>query len=246
MPSLLDQAIAFHARGALSEAEPLYRQVLAADPDNAVVLINWAHTLNGLRQFEAALAAYDRALTLDPSQAFLDLIRGDVLQWLLRYREAVEAYDRFLGREPDLAEAWNSRGLALQNLGRLKDALQSYARAETLAPEFAAAHLNRGLCHLLMQDFVAGLPLYEWRKCMPQAMEARHYPQPLWTGTEDVCGRVLFTYVEQGLGDAIQFYRYASFALARGANVILSVPDPLIALLKSATPAVEVIGREHL
>lgn len=243
MPSLLDQAIAFHGRGALSEAEPLYRQILAADPDNSVVLINWAHTLNGLRRFEPALAAYDRALALDPSQAFLDLIRGDVLQWLLRYREAVEAYDRFLRQEPDLAEAWNSRGLALQGAGRLDEALQSYRRAEILNPDFAPAHLNRGLCHLLMQDFAAGLPLYEWRKRMPQPMEARYYPQPLWTGAEDIRGRILFAYIEQGLGDAIQFYRYVSFALARGANVILSVPDPLVALLKNATPGVEVIGR---
>ena len=109
MPSLLDQAVAFHAQGRLAEAEPLYRQVLAADPDNAVVLINWGHTLNGLRQFELALATYDRALALDPSQTFLDLIRGDVLQWLLRYDEALAAYDRFLGHEPELAEAWNSR-----------------------------------------------------------------------------------------------------------------------------------------
>jgi len=240
--SLLDQAVAFHARGALAEAEPLYRQVLAADPDNAVVLINWGHTLNGLRQFEPALAAYDRALALDPSQSFLDLIRGDVLQWLLRYDEALAAYDRFLGHEPELAEAWNSRGLALQCLGRLEEALQSYRRAEILNPEFAAARLNRGLCHLLMQDFAQGLPLYEWRKRMPQPMEARSYAQPLWTGAEDIRGRTLFAYVEQGLGDTIQFYRYVSFALARRARVILSVPDPLKALLKTAAPAVELIG----
>ena len=242
MPSLLDQAVAFHARGALAEAEPLYRQVLAADPDNAVVLINWGHTLNGLRQFVPALAAYDRALALDPSQSFLDLIRGDVLQWLLRYDEALAAYDRFLGHEPELAEAWNSRGLALQSLGRLEEALQSYRRAEVWNPGFVPARLNRGLCHLLMQDFAAGLPLYELRKQMPQPMEARSYPEPLWTGAENIRGNTLFAYVEQGLGDAIQFYRYVSFALARGAKVVLSVPDPLIALLKRAMPAVGLIG----
>jgi hypothetical protein len=93
-----------------------------------------------------------------------------------------------------------------------------------------------------MGDFARGLPLYEWRKRMPQPMEARDYPQALWTGAEDIHGKILFTYVEQGLGDTIQFYRYVSFALARGARVILSVPDPLIALLKNATPIVELLG----
>jgi Tfp pilus assembly protein PilF len=242
MAGVLDQAVALHARGQLAEAEQLYRRVAAADPGNAVVLINWGHALNGLRQFAPALEAYDRALALDPGHIFLHLVRGDVLQWLSRYDEALQSYNRFLGQAPDHAEAWNSRGLALQSLGRLEEALQSYARAEALDPALAAARLNRGLCHLQMQDFAKGLTLYEWRKRMPQPMEARNYPQPLWTGAEDIGGRILFAYVEQGLGDAIQFHRYVSFAIARGARVILSVPDELVALLKSATPAVELIG----
>jgi Flp pilus assembly protein TadD len=240
--TLFDRAVALHGEGRLTEAEQLYRQVLAADPGNAVVLINLGHVLNGLHHFAPALAAYDRALALDPSHIFLHLVRGDVLQQLLRYGEALESYHRFLGHAPDHADAWNSRALALQNLGRLEEALQSYLRAETLDPQFAAARLNRGLCHLLMQDFERGLPLYEWRKRMPQPMEAPTCPQPLWTGTEDIRGRVLFAYVEQGLGDAIQFYRNVAFALERGAHVVLSVPDRLVTLFKNARPAVEVIG----
>ncbi|HUE65651.1 MAG TPA: tetratricopeptide repeat protein [Rhizomicrobium sp.] len=242
MAELFDRAVALHDEGRLADAEQLYRQVLAADPGNAVVWINLGHVLNGQRQFAPALAAYDRAFGLDPSHSFLHLVRGDLLQRLLRYEEALESYHHFLVHTPDHAETWNGRGLALQNLGRLEEALQSYRRAEALDPHFAAVRLNRGLCHLLMQDFAQGLPLYEWRKRMPQPMEARTYAQPLWTGAEDIRGRILFSYVEQGLGDAIHFYRYVTFALARGARVVLSVPDKLAALLKSASPAVELVG----
>jgi hypothetical protein len=242
MAELFDRAVAFHSEGRLAEAEQLYRRVLAADPANAVVLINLGHVLNGQRQFAPALAAYDRAFALDSSHTVLHLVRGDLLQQLLRYEEALESYHRFLGHAPNYAEAWNSRGMALQNVGRLEEALQSYVRAEALDPQLVAVRLNRGLCHLLMQDFAQGLPLYEWRKRMPQPMEARTYPQPLWTGAQDIRGRILFAYVEQGLGDAIQFYRYVIFALARGARVVLSVPDQLVTLLKNATPAVELIG----
>src|SRR5215469_812513 len=245
MSGLLDQAMALHANGRLAEAEEIYRQLLASDPRNVLVLINWGHALSGLRKFKPALDAYDRALALDSPHAVLHLARGDVLQWLLRYSEAEQSYDRFLRHVPDHADAWNSRGLALQNLGRLEEALESYRRAEALDSQLAAARLNRGLCHLLMQDFAQGLPLYEWRRRMPQPMEARSYSQPLWTGAEDISGTVLFAYVEQGLGDAIHFYRYVSFALARGAKVILSVPDRLVALLKNATPAVQLMGQNE-
>ncbi len=242
MTGLFDQAVALHARGQLVEAEALYRQVVASDPRNGVALINWGHTLNALRQFGPALEAYDRSLALDASHTILHLARGDVLQWLLRYDEALESYNRFLDIAPDHAEAWNGRGLALQNLGRLEEALQSYRHAEVLDPRLSAARLNRALCHLLMQDFAQGLPLYEWRKRMPQPMEARNYAHPLWTGAEDIRGRIVFAYVEQGLGDAIQFYRYVSCVLERGARVVLSVPDRLVALLKTATPAVQLVG----
>src|SRR5579863_9656482 len=106
MAGLLDQALALHASGELAEAELLYRQLAASDPDNAVLFINWGHTLGGLRQFAPALAAYDRALALEPGLTLLHLIRGDVLQWLLRYGEALQSYDRLLGYVPDHAEAW--------------------------------------------------------------------------------------------------------------------------------------------
>jgi hypothetical protein len=174
--------------------------------------------------------------------ALAHLNRGGELQFLLRYGEAVAAYDQALMLAPHFAPGWNDRGLALQQDGKFDAALESFRHAEMLDPTLAQALLNRGLCHLLLGDFASGLPLYEARKWMPAPMEARSYRQPLWTGAQDIAGKTLFAYVEQGLGDAIQFYRYVNFALARGARVILSVPDCLIAQLKNATPRVELIG----
>lgn len=205
-------------------------------------LIEAGNALSGQDRFAEALACYDRAALLDPRDPFIHLNRGITLQLLLRYGEAVAAYDRALALAPHFAPGWSDRGLALQNLGRLEDALESFRRAEALDPVLAVAPLNRGLCHLLMQDFAAGLPLYEWRKQMPNPMEARVYPQPLWTGAEDIRGKTLFAYIEQGMGDTLQYYRYVRFALERGARVVLSVPTQLVALLKRATPAVELIG----
>jgi Flp pilus assembly protein TadD len=242
-----DHADARHMLGVLraqqgrhAEALELIAPVVAANPRNALALANLGNVLNALDRLEDALETYDRSLALNPGYAPVYLSRGNVLQLLLRYGEALESYNRFLGFMPDHAEAWSNRGLALQNLHRLDEALESFRRAEALDPALAQAPLNRALCHLLLGDFAAGLPLYEWRKRMPQPMEARVYPQPLWTGAQDLRGKTLFAYSEQGLGDTIQFYRYAGFAL--GAKVILSVPDSLIALLQSATPRVELIG----
>jgi Flp pilus assembly protein TadD len=229
-------------QGHVREAYDLIAPVVAANPGDALALANFGNVLSTLERLEEALSAYDRSLALNPNYAPAWLRRGNVLQLLLRYGDGLESYNRFLGFVPDHAEAWSNRGTSLQSLGRLEEALESFRRAETLDPVMAQARLNRGMCHLLMQDFASGLPLLEWRKRMPQPMEARVYPKPLWTGMEDIRGKTLFTYIEQGLGDTIQFYRYVTFALERGAKVILSVPDQLTALLGSATPKVELIG----
>ena len=224
------------------DAHDLIAPVVAADPNNALALANFGNVLLALERLDEALAVFDRSLAINPDYPPALLTRANLLQPLLRYDEAMADYNRFLGLVPDGAEAWNNRGQALQNLGRLEEALESFRRAEMLDPVMAEAPLSRGLCHLLTGDFTAGLPLLEWRKQMPRPMEARVYDQPLWTGAEDISGKTLFCYIEQGLGDAIQYYRYVRFALERGAKVILSVPTQLVELLKRATPQVELIG----
>jgi len=224
------------------EAYDLIAPVVAVDPGNALALANLGNVLLALERLEEGLAMFDRSLALNPDYPAAHLSRANLLQPLLRYHEAVASYDRFLRLVPDSAEAWSNRGLALQHMGRLEDALASFRRAEALDPVMAEAPLNRALCHLLMQDFANGLPLCEWRKQMPRPIEARVYPQPLWTGAENIRGKTLFAYIEQGLGDAMQYYSYARFALERGAHVILSVPTPLVTLFRRAIPAVELIG----
>jgi hypothetical protein len=87
-----------------------------------------------------------------------------------------------------------------------------------------------------------GLALYEWRKKMPVPIEARSYRQGLWTGEQDLAGKTLFVYVEQGLGDTIMFYRYALMAGEKGARVVLAAQDALLPLLRDAGAGIEVIG----
>src|SRR5205085_1665549 len=52
-----------------------------------------------------------------------------------------------------------------------------------------------------------------------------------WSG-EPLGAGTVFLYGEQGLGDTLQFVRYAPLVAERGARVVLGVPSPLVRLLQ--------------
>ncbi len=145
-----------------------------------------------------------------------------------------------------MRDAYSNRGHALQDLKRPADALASYDKAIALKPDYAEAYWNQSLCLLLMGRFDQGWRQYEWRKKRDEPIATRSYPQPLWLGEEDIAGKTLFIWWEQGLGDTIQFCRYAKLVEARGAKVIMSVQQPLRELLKQISPTIEIIGPDEV
>jgi hypothetical protein len=145
--------------------------------------------------------------------------------------EAVAAYRRTLALKPDHAVAWNNLGLALQAGNRLPDAIGAFREALALAPEFAQAHWNIALALLAHGDFDEGWCEYEWRFRIPElARHERQYAGPRWDGVVR-SGQTLLVTAEQGLGDTLQFIRFAQSVAAGGVRVVVSAPRPLVRLL---------------
>ena len=247
--ALFNYANVLKEAGRTEDALAAYDQALAARPDYPAARIARAELLNArgnaLReagQSDTALGFYDRALVDIPEYADALNNRAVTLWSMARHEEALAGFDAALQLRPDYIEAHYNRGNVLRDMLRLEEAKQSYDRATALDPLFAPAHRNKAFVALLEGDFAQGLPLYEWRKQLTPPVEARDYDRPLWTGSEDIAGKTIFLYVEQGLGDTIQFYRFVGPLQQRGAKVILSVQDQLLRLLQNATPKVELVG----
>jgi tetratricopeptide (TPR) repeat protein len=182
---------------------------------------------------------------LQPDFADAHTGRGDALQRQCRYEEAVCAYDRALVLNSGAGGIWNNRGVALQNLRQLEAAETSFQRAVELEPSQAGPRVNQAFLYLLQEDFSRGWPALAWVQEAPGERDARPHRQPVWTGKEDISGKTLFAYLRKGLGDAIQFYRYAVLAQERGARVVVSLNDPLLTLLRNAVRPVPVIGLDE-
>src|ERR1700722_14931268 len=134
---MLDEAISFHQKGRLSDAERLYRTILARNPTSADALHLLGVIAAQRKNFAAAVDLIDRAIKIQPNNAAFWSNRGNALHELKRLEEAVVSYDRALSIKPDFAEALCNRGTALKELKRLDEALESYDRALAIVPGYA-------------------------------------------------------------------------------------------------------------
>jgi tetratricopeptide (TPR) repeat protein len=224
----------------LDEAVASYDRAIAARPEYADAWSNRGNALKALRRYEEALASYDRALVLRPDYAEAWSNRGVVLQVLRRFEEALASYDRAQALSPGSPAALNNRANTLTELRRFAEAREHYDRALALAPDYAEAGLNRAFLLLVIGEFNEGWTAYEWRRRTP-TWTPRIFAEPEWTG-ENLSGKTLLLYAEQGFGDTIQFVRYARLVAARGARVVVEVQPALEALLAASDCAETVVA----
>ncbi len=123
--------------------------------------------------------------------------------------------------------------MCFRTLGRDADALKAHDKAVELDPRKASAHFKRSLTLLTLGQYSEGWEEYEWRKKLPVPIGVRTFSQPQLSRIENVKGATVFIYGEQGLGDCIQFCRYATLLAEQGAKVILESPKALFQMFKS-------------
>jgi tetratricopeptide (TPR) repeat protein len=218
-----------------------YDRAIALKPDSADAYNNRGLALRDLKRPEDVLASYDKVIALNPDYAEAHNNRGIALRDLKRPEDALANHDRAIALKPDYADAYYNRALALQDLKCLEDALASYDKAIALKPDHADAFVSQSLFFLMMGRFEQGWRQYEWRKKQNKSIAPRTYPKPLWLGEQSIEGKTLFIHWEQGLGDLIQFCRYAKLAADLGARVILEAPKPLMSLLTTLSGVAQLI-----
>jgi predicted TPR repeat methyltransferase len=245
-PELFAQATAAMGARNLEQALQLYERAILADPSQAEAYYKRANVLRELGQLDAAIAGYNQAIERRPDYAFAYCNRGVTEHRGGRMDAALKSFDRAIALEPGDAFAHYNRGLLMQDSHRWEEAIASYDQAIATNPEFADAQFNRAMALLTVGDFARGLPAWEWRWKSAQRLgigPVRQFQRPLWLGDRSLAGKRLLIHSEQGMGDAIQFCRYAPLCAAQGATVILEAHPALLALLTSLEGVAELVGQ---
>jgi Flp pilus assembly protein TadD len=195
------------AGGEPEQAIRFAREAVRSDPAMWQPVHTMAASLDRLQRYDAAIACYRQTLALCPRHP---AARSQLIAALVRVGRSEEAegeaYEALRNVPADIA-VWCNLGLALRQQRRTGEAIALFQKGLALAPGDARLHWNLSLALLAAGRFDEGWREYEWRVAAGIAPPSLR-DESLWRG-EPLAGKAILLETEQGLGDTIQFLRYA-------------------------------------
>jgi tetratricopeptide (TPR) repeat protein len=237
--------VALESQGKSAEAVACFREAIRLRPDYVEAHSNLGASLGELGKTSAGSdaiaegrAELEHAVALEPSFAQAHGNLGKLLMGLNAdplvadelTQAAKKSLERALELKPDFVEARANLAKLLGEQGELAAALAHYDEALRQDPSSAATHNNRAMTLLLSGDFARGWPEYEWRWRLPDAPQPA-WPIPAWDGSPQA-GTIML-HSEQGLGDTLQFLRYAPRVQERCGRLIIVAPKEWLPILRT-------------
>ncbi|HLG83344.1 MAG TPA: tetratricopeptide repeat-containing glycosyltransferase family protein [Bradyrhizobium sp.] len=229
--------------GRRDDAVRVFDAAVQLKPDDAGLWSNLANALIEAGHVSDALLCLARAHQLDPQNPKVRNDLGHGFMLLGRHEEALDWFDRALEIKPDSVETLNNKAFSLTRLHRFDEALAVYARSKAASPDNAATDFNVALLQMLTGSFNAGWLGREARFRLPSPAPYPDFREPRWFGDQDISGKTILLYADEGLGDSIQFVRYAPMVAARGARVVLAVDDVLCTLLAAVPDVAQCVAK---
>ena len=232
-------------RGGTQLAEKFLQRAMEVDPERVETLVALAHHANETGNRAAAWQWVEKALESAPENPDALNTRGILLHVDGRNEESLVALAE--AEACGSFSAISNRGNVLLDIRCCDEALTEHRRAVARDPHHAGARYNLALTELRMGEWLTGWRNYEarWRFGEVNRIPPR-YNVPRWAG-EPLDGKSILLHAEQGLGDTMQFCRYAPLVVARGGRVILEVQPAVARLVISLAAvhsgAIEVIVR---
>lgn len=191
--------------------------------------------------------SFDEAIRLSPERSLFHQNRGLTFVPTFEMDQLLRCMDLAIKLEPEVPQYHVIRGFALQEMSRFDEAVASYREAERLAPEMPEPKWNLSLLSLMQGNFREGWKLYEYRRhVLVWELERVLKGRTEWKGEQDLNGKRILLCGEQGLGDLIQFIRYAPMVKSRGAHVIACVDRALVPVLQQVEGVDEILPYEDI
>jgi tetratricopeptide (TPR) repeat protein len=222
--------------------EPQIRAALCLAPHDAGLLYAFGDYLYDAGRVDEAIASLTAAVRLRPGYMAARNSLALAFAALGDNQAAIDELLQAVKTDPSVAGTWANLGLLLKDDGRFDEALNAYDAALALAPHDAQIRVNRVVALLRAGRWREAWPDYEWRLTL--AGHATRQPRllPELSLLPDLKGRTILALHEDGFGDTLHFARYLPLLAARGARIVVSVPEPLVRIMRTLPGDAEVHG----
>ncbi|WP_322051027.1 tetratricopeptide repeat protein [Paraburkholderia bannensis] len=228
---------ALEKAGRADEAIAQFREARALGANDTPTLMHLGRLLRSAKENGEAASCFEIVVAREPDSVAAHFELGYVYDAMHRYEEAIPLYQRAAMLKPDAAGVVNNLAFAYTALARYEDAEIHYRRALELSPGLPESQFQLGMLLLRRNEYAEGWPLFENRKLTSTARaNYRKLPCAEWQG-EPLAGKRVLIAREQGVGDQMQFVRYAGVMAAMGARVDAWVA-PELASLAATVPGV--------
>ena len=228
--------LALKDQGDLTAAIASFNTALELNPNDPIAHYNLGIALKAQGDLSAAIISYNKALSLKPNYPEAHYNLGNALKDQGDLTAAIASYNKTIELNPNDPLAHNNLGAALEQQGDITAAVASYNKAIELNPNDPDAHGNLAHTLLLLGDYKKGWEEYEWRSTKKKNPSLPH-SNPSCARFVDVklnINNQLLLVSEQGLGDTLQFMRYALELKRQGIAVSLCAEPKLHSLIKAS------------
>lgn len=227
----------YHVSENLELAREYYEKAIHIKEDFVEGLNNLGVVYQKLELMDKAQSCYEKAISINPKMAgclnhlgvlYLDLYKPD---------KALVYLEQAIAVKPEFADCLNSIGLAYQEKGEYDKAREYHLKALAQKPDDPLFIFNKAYTDLLLGQFESGWEGYEARLIKEDFGTYQQFVALLkdsikWNGKDDIKGKSILIIHEQGMGDYIQFIRFASLLKKLGATVVAQCRKALVPLIK--------------
>ncbi|GMR08097.1 MAG: tetratricopeptide repeat protein [Gammaproteobacteria bacterium] len=239
-PALLYMGDLYMNSGHSSEAIECYQNGLELDPDSSDLLVHLANAYLQDGNHELAEARYIEAIKRDPYNAIVNDAIGMFYRGRGDFSRAIDYMNKAVEIDPDSVEIQNNLGLLNEDLGNYEESLKHFNIALNSCTDCAAIHLNRALLNLKNGNFKKGWSEYHYRWDVYTNIK-RQFSYPEWRG-EDLTGKRVLIYAEQGIGDEILFASCIQEIIDRSESIVIECNIKLVNLYNQSFPDAVIHG----
>lgn len=225
-------------------AKECYERFIESNPNSYIAYHNLGIVLIQLGQNEEALKCFEIPCKYNYAESFVS--RGTALRNIGRYHEALLSFAQTFVIDPDHCVAYSNYGNTLREFGKPDLAIDFLRIARKYQPDNPNFELNECVCHLMKGDLPKGWELYESRWYFQSDVTMKpNLPGVEFDGTQNIKGKKIVVYYEQGFGDCIQFARYIpELRKLEPEEIIVVMRKQLLDLYKFNFPYVTIVDAE--